>query len=304
MQSLLSACVFLMMICIGLNFSWPQWRSLLRSPRPIYVGLAAQNVVTPGIAFAVAWYFRETPELAQAIILIVASPGGPVANAITHYAGARIDLSLSLTAINGLLCLFTAPLIVDCGFLLISGRESGLQLPLAQTMQHLLVIIVLPIVIGGSLNHFAPDFARRLSILTRYGTMALLIGTLFTFFLLNLEKIHLNFTPAITALLLLSTLMLAFGTIFSRACGLRNDMSFAVASEVSIHNVPLALLMAESLLQRPTFSGLIVMYAPVIFLLALIYAWIYRSQRGKATAGDHGSNGRMSVLGREHQFIE
>ncbi len=279
MQTLLSVCVFLMMFCIGLDFCWPQWRGLLRSPRPIHVGLIAQNVLTPAIAFGVAWWFRETPEIALAIILIVASPGGPVANAMVHYAGARIDLSLSLTAINGLLCLVTAPLIADWGFLLVSGRESGLHLPLAQTMRHLLVIILLPIVIGGALNHFAPTFARRLRPATRYAAMALLAGTLLIFFLLNLERIHLNFFPAITALVALCTLMLSAGTIFPRLCGLRGDLSFAIANEVSVHNVPLALLMAEGLLRRPELSGLIVLYVPVIFVLSFLYARIYRAMR-------------------------
>lgn len=280
MQTLLSACVFLMMFCIGLDFSWPQWRGLLRSPRPLYVGLIAQNVVVPAIAFAVAWGFRDTPQIALAIILIVASPGGPVANAMVHYAGARIDLSLSLTAINGLLCVLTAPLIADAGFLLVAGHESGLHLPPGPTVRHLLLIIVLPIIIGASLNHFFPRLARRLRRGTRHGTMALLTGTLLSFFVVNFTRIHLDFFLATAALVLFCFLMLAFGMIFSRLCGLDAELGFAIANEVSVHNVPLALLMAEGILRRPELSGLIVLYVPVIFVMALSYARVYRKRHG------------------------
>lgn len=281
MQIILSVCVFLMMLCIGLDFSWQQWHRLLRAPRPIYVGLLAQNVGIPLIAFGVAWCFRATPDIALALVLIVASPGGPIANAMVHYAGARIDLSLSLTAINGLLCLFTAPLIADWGFLLVSGSESGLRLPLGQTISHLLVIILAPIVIGGLLRHFAHAFSLRLRSFARYGTMAMLSGTLLIFFVLRLDSIHLNFAPAMAALISLCLFMLAFGMIFSRLCGLAGDMAFAIANEVSVHNVPLALLMAERILQRPELSGTIVLYVPVVFIMTLLYAYRYRRRHAR-----------------------
>ncbi len=278
MQTLLSVCVFLMMLCIGLDFSWGQCRQLLRNPRPIYVGLVAQNLLIPAIAFAVAWYFRESTEIALAIILIVASPGGPIANAMVHYAGARIDLSLSLTAINGMLCLITAPLIADLGFWLVSGKESGLVLPLGPTMRHLFVIILLPIVIGSGLTHFAHPFAKRLRVITRYATITLLTGTLLVFFFIHIERIHVSLGQGLIALSVLCLLMMAFGMIHSRLCGLNETFSFAIANEVSVHNVPLALLMAEGILKRPELSGTIILYVPVIFLIALGAALLYRNR--------------------------
>lgn len=276
MQTLLSVCVFLMMLCIGLDFSFRQWRTLLQRPRAIIVGVFIQNVITPAIAYCVAWWFRDTPDIALAIVLIVASPGGPVANAIVHYAGARIDLSLSLTAINGLLCIVTAPLIADWGFMLIAGTESGLQLPLGQTVKHLLAIILLPIILGCTLSHFAAGFVTRVRRITRTATILLLTGTLLVVFVLNLERIHLNLAQGIMALAALCGMMLSTGVAFSHLTGLGDDFSFAIANEVSVHNVPLALLMAEGILGRPELSGLIILYVPVIFIMTISYAQLYR----------------------------
>lgn len=281
MQTLLSVCVFLMMLCIGLDFSFRQWQSLLGAPRPIVVGILIQNLLTPAIAFGVAWCFRNTPEIALAIVLIVASPGGPVANAIVHYAGARIDLSISLTAINGLLCIVTAPLIADLGFLLVSGAESGLKLPLGQTIKHLVAIIMLPVILGCSLNHFAAQFVGRVRSITRTTTILLLIGTLLLVFIQNLEHIHLNLYEGLVALGTLCFMMLSTGVAFSRLTGLGKEFSFAIANEVSVHNVPLALLMAEGILKRPELSGLIILYVPVIFAMTIIYAQLYRYQHNQ-----------------------
>lgn len=280
MQMLLSSCVFMMMLCIGLDFCWPQWLRLLRAPRPIVVGLIAQNVGVPVMAYGVAWCFRASPEVALALILIVASPGGPVANAIVHHVGARTDLSVSLTAINGVLCLLTAPLIADLGFVLVTGLDSGLKLPLAATLTHLATIIALPIALGGILNTLLPSVVRRLLGVTRQLTLILLLGTLLLVFVLNVERIQANFQAALLALFLLSALMVAMGMLCSRLGKLTDDFGFAIASEVSVHNVPLALLMANGLLQRPELSSVIVLYVPVILVVSILNAVLYRRQLG------------------------
>lgn len=59
LQVLLAVCVFAMMLCIGLDFSLLHWRGVLRSPRPLWVGLLAQNLVVPLAGFLVAWCFRD-----------------------------------------------------------------------------------------------------------------------------------------------------------------------------------------------------------------------------------------------------
>lgn len=283
LTTLLTLCVFLMMLCIGLDFSWPHLKSLLRSPRPLCVGLFAQNVVVPLVGYGVAWCFRESPEIALAIILIVASPGGPAANAIVHYAGARIDLSISLTAINGLLCLFTAPLIANWGFLLLSGSGVSLRLPAGPTISHILLIILLPILLGGLLRRFSRSLAPRLTLLAHRGTMIMLMAVLTLVFLLSFDRIRESLWLATQAVSLLCFLMLTVGALISRLFRLEEALRFTIANEISVHNMPLALLMAEGILHRPELAGTIVIYVPVIFLMSVLYARRYRRRHaGKA----------------------
>lgn len=280
MQTLLSACVFMMMFCIGLDFSCAQWLRLIRAPRPIFVGLLIQNVGIPVVAFGIAWFLKDSPEVALAIILIAASPGGPVANAVVHYAKARIDLSISLTVINGLLCVFTAPLIADLGFVLISGADSGLVLPFVDTVKHLLFIIVIPISIGIILNQFAPYTVQRIRQATHHSTLLLLVGTILIILVLNIDAVSAGYQAAIPALVLFSIAMIFLGIYASRLSNLADDFGFAIANEVSIHNVPLALLMANSMLNKPELSGAIILYVPVIFSATLLNAYLYKKHRG------------------------
>ena len=52
-------------------------------------------VISPLLAFLVAGWFDLTPELAVGLVLLGASPGGMMANMLTHLA--RGDTALSVT---------------------------------------------------------------------------------------------------------------------------------------------------------------------------------------------------------------
>ena len=52
------------------------------------------------------------PELAIGVMIIAAAPGGVTSNLLTSFAKGDVALSISLTAIISLLCVFTIPFIV------------------------------------------------------------------------------------------------------------------------------------------------------------------------------------------------
>ena len=269
-----------MMLCIGLDFSLAHWRALLRAPRPLWLGVLAQHLVVPLSGFAVAWPYRETPEIALGIVLIVAAPGGPVANAIVHFARARIDVSLSLTTLNGLLSLLTVPLIANWGFVWLAGDQVDLRLPVWPTLRHIGLVILLPIGLGLLAQGFpwalqVRHFARRLA-------LVLLLLILALVFYGNAGRIAAHWAQMLPAALLLCVSLLLFSQAFVGLFGVDRDVRFAIANEVSVHNVPLAMLFADGLLRRPELAGFIAVYAPVIGVLALGWALLYR-RRGRAS---------------------
>jgi len=283
LQPLLAACVFVMMLCIGLDFSLRHWRQLMRQPLPLLLGILAQNLVVPAAGFAVAWLFRSTPEIALGIVLVVASPGGPVANAIVHLARARIDVSVSLTALNGVLGLLTVPLIANWGFILLAGDQVDLRLPLWPTLQHIVLIILLPIGLGVLIQQCGPP--ALLNRLARRSASIMLLLILGLVFVGCAGQIAANWQVMLPAAILLCSTLLVFSHGFARALGAAPNVRFAIATEVSIHNVPMAILFAEGLLRRPELAAFIAIYAPVIAALSLSWAlWLrrMRAQNGHA----------------------
>ena len=277
LQPLLAVCIFTMMLCIGLDFSLLHWRALLRAPRPLWLGLIAQNLIVPLAGFTIAWIFRAAPEISLGIVLIVAAPGGPVANAIVHFARARIDISVTLTTLNGLFSLFTVPLIANWGFQLLANDQVNLHLPVESTLRHIGLIILLPIGLG--LLAQRTRLAGQLSLLARRGALGLLVVILGLVFYGNAGYLALHWLTMLPAAILLCATILLLSYGFSWAFGVDREIRFAIATEVSVHNVPLAILFAEELLQRPELAGFVAVYAPVIAAMALGWAVVHQRQR-------------------------
>ena len=148
LSMLLSVSVFLMMTCIGLGLSLRHFKVLALRSRPLWVGLACQLLVAPACGITLAWLYRDRPEVALGLVLLVAAPGGAVANGIVQFARARVDVSVSLTAINGLLCMLLTPAIAGLGFAVVGDAAGDLRVPVRQTVERIALLVVLPVAAG------------------------------------------------------------------------------------------------------------------------------------------------------------
>ena len=65
------------------------------------------------LAFAIAELYSLDPVLAVGLVLLGASPGGTMANLLTHLARGDTALSISMTAISSLAAIVTVPLFLQ-----------------------------------------------------------------------------------------------------------------------------------------------------------------------------------------------
>jgi bile acid:Na+ symporter, BASS family len=267
---LVPACVFVMMTCIGLDVALVRFIELLRKPRPLILGLIGQFMVGPLCGLGIAYLFRDNMDIALGIVLLVAAPGGPVSNALVYYFRGVPEVSVALTAINGVLSLITTPLIVNSGFVMFAHKEIDLHLPVWSTMQHILWMVVVPIVLGATLRRVlklsgsVSVWARRISLTMLFAILLILLST-------THERILRNLHFMLPAVFLICLSVLVLTSCVVKVSGMNKDMQFTIATEVSIHNVPVALLMSEVILMRPHLSGVILVYVPVITLM--VSAW-------------------------------
>lgn len=277
---LVPSCVFVMMACIGLDVAPVRFVNLARAPLPLLLGVLGQLLIGPACGFFVAFLFREHPEISLGIVLLVATPGGPVANAIVYIFRGFPEVSVALTAINGIICLATTPLIANLGFRAMANEDVEIHLPVWSTMKHIFIMVVSPIFLGMALRKFvrqvdiASRWAKRLSMVMLIAIFAILLYT-------TKDRVIALWWSMLPAAALLCTLILMSTFIAARAAGLSEAMAFTIAVETSIHNVPVALLIADVILGKPLLSGFVLVYVPVIALM--VATWGLMRNRPRPT---------------------
>jgi BASS family bile acid:Na+ symporter len=144
----------LTMFGIGVVLHVEDFRRILRDPRAVLIGSAAQFTVMPLGAFVVARVLKLPDELAVGLILTGAAPGAMSSNVMSYIARADTAYSVSLTTASTVLCPFLTPALT---FLL--ARGTRLDVPVGTMMLDVMLTVILPLFAGFAVRHFC---GRRL----------------------------------------------------------------------------------------------------------------------------------------------
>lgn len=154
--NILNLLLSLVLFTMGTTLKLNNFLDVFKSPKEIIVGISAQYVIMPIIAFALASIFSLDLALTVGLILVGTVPGGTASDVITFLAKGDVALSVSLTAISTLLSPILTPIIT----LLIIGNH----IPFNPTEMFISIIqiVIIPIVIGLLLNYKFPNFCEQL----------------------------------------------------------------------------------------------------------------------------------------------
>ena len=132
----------IIMFGMGLTLTPPDFALVARRPLPVLVGVVAQFVIMPTLAWILAKVFGLDPALAAGVILVGCAPGGTSSNVISYLAKGDVALSVTMTSISTLL----APLMTP----LLTSWLAGQYMPVdAGAMTMSIVKMVLVPVVGG-----------------------------------------------------------------------------------------------------------------------------------------------------------
>src|ERR671910_3000925 len=107
---LLPVALAVIMTSLGMSLTVDDFRRVVVYPRGVSIGLANLVLISPLLAFAIAHAFSLEPALAVGLVLLGASPGGTLANLLTHFARGDTALSITMTAISSVAAVVTVPL--------------------------------------------------------------------------------------------------------------------------------------------------------------------------------------------------
>ncbi|MDO4697773.1 MAG: bile acid:sodium symporter family protein [Pasteurellaceae bacterium] len=132
----------IVMLGMGLTLTFKDFAEVTRNPKAVIIGVIAQFVVMPTIAFALAKLFQLPAELAIGVILVGCCPGGTSSNVMTFLAKGNTALSVACTTISTLL----APILTPAVFYLFASE--WLDVNAGAMFMSVLKIVLLPIFAG------------------------------------------------------------------------------------------------------------------------------------------------------------
>jgi bile acid:Na+ symporter, BASS family len=143
------------MLGIGCLLSGSDFLPIIRRPRLIVVGTAAQFIIMPALAVCIIKLLGLPPAVAVGLILAAAVPDAMAAGVMSYLAEADVALSVALTTATTLVSPVVTPALTY-----VLGREY-IPIPFWEMMRSILVMVILPLFIGLAIQHRFHAFTTR-----------------------------------------------------------------------------------------------------------------------------------------------
>ena len=132
----------IIMFGMGMTMTVDDFKGVLQSPKAVGIGVAAQFIVMPGLAYALCQLFQLPPEIAIGVILVGCCPGGTASNVITYMAKGNTALSVACTSVSTIL----APVLTPAIFYLLASQ--WIEINALSMLGSILQVVLFPIILG------------------------------------------------------------------------------------------------------------------------------------------------------------
>jgi BASS family bile acid:Na+ symporter len=258
------------MCSLGLTLSAADFRRVLVAPRGVAIGMLNLALISPLLAFAVAALFDLPPELAVGLVLLGASPGGMMANMLTHLSRGDTALSVTMTAISSVCAAITVPLFLGLSTDHFGATGLG-DVSMLGVVARVFAITIVPVAIGMELRRRWPQRAasaypraRRIS-LSLFGVVVL--GAIAS----EYDTVAENIAAVAGAALTLNVAAMALSFAIARLARLDDRQSTAIALELGVHNSALAIAVGASLASEVTIPAAV--YSSFMLFTGGAFAW-------------------------------
>ena len=270
------ALAFIMLV-LGLGLTAQDFVRVIKQPRDFFIGLFSQVILLPIVAFLIIKIWSIAPELAIGVMIIAAAPGGVTSNLLTSFAKGDVALSISLTAIISLLCVFTIPFIVLTSAELLGKTEATNNVSLFNMTKDMFLIVTVPVILGMLFRKFVPNLSLKLEPIAKKISIVLFILVLLGAIAAERENVLSYFAQAGLITLTLNVLMMiiAFYVAQIFATGIKQKKSITI--ECGLQNGTLAIFVATSLFDGGAYVIPAAIYSLIMFATSIIFVFIVKN---------------------------
>ena len=240
------------------------------------VGLAAQMLALPVIAFSIAWIFPVPPEIKVGLFLVAICPGGATSNLLNYLLNGNLALCVSLTSINSFLTQISIPLLLNFALRFFMHSEADIQLSFWETLQHIVLITLVPVIIGIVFARYYPVISKKIQKPMKWSMPALMAIALVGAIVLEKKERMVEMTTSDYITILPMTLVLNAAALFAgyyiaKWSKLSKKSSVTISLEVGLHNTVLAIYIATTLLKMPIMALPAIVYAMFTFFTSAAF---------------------------------
>ncbi len=267
------------MFGVALDVKVSDFTNLLKSPKPVIIGIFSQFFLIPFVTFLMVIIINPIPSIALGMFMVAACPGGTVSNFMTKMAGGNPALSVSLTSFASVVALIMTPL----NFTL-WGSFYGPTAEILRTVslnpievgKLVLFILALPLLAGMTYNYYFPKSAVKIAKFLKPVSIIIFLAFIGVAFYNNLDiftkYIHYVFFLVISQ----NILLLITGFYAAKLGGLSYQNQKTLSIESGIQNSGLGLLLVFSFFEGLGGMAILVAFWAIwdIFSgLAIAFYW-------------------------------
>ena len=264
---ILAISLIIIMFGMGLSLLKDDFIRILQNPTAVIIGLLSQIILLPIIAYVLISLLGADTDIAIGIMILAACPGGPTSNLITHLAKGDTGLSVSLTAANSLITIFTIPFVVDFALTQFLDASEMIQIDKLKTIIQIFVIVIIPVSIGMALKASKPTFADKMSRPVKIASAVVLFLVIIGLILKKKENLipYLKQAGLIALALNIATMLIGF--ITAKLAKLNLAQSLTISIESGIQNGTMAIAIASGILMNENYA-----IAPAIYSLIMFFS--------------------------------
>ena len=239
----------LVMFGVALDIKISDFTNLLKSPKPVIIGIISQFILIPLVTFLMIILINPYPSVALGMIMIAACPGGNISNFMTKLAGGNTALSVSLTAFASLAALIMTPLnFAIWGSFYEPTAEilKSVKVEPIEVTRFVILILGIPLLLGMVINNYHPNFSSKVSRILKPLSILIFLAFIAGAFYNNLDifMTHIHYVFAIV--IAHNCILLLVGFYFAKINKLSYLDQKTLSIETGIQNSGLGLLLVFS----------------------------------------------------------
>ncbi len=230
----------IVLFTMGTTLKVDDFVNVFKNPKEIAVGISAQYIIMPVIAFVLASAFSLDTALTVGLILVGTVPGGTASDVITFLAKGDVALSVSLTAVSTVISPILTPVIT----VLLIGNQIHFN-PVSLFLS-IVEIVIVPIILGLILNYKFPNLCDKLK--DYLPTLSSIVICLIVAGVIGANKQAILTSSAIILIVIILQYILAMliGFGIGRLAGMSRKQTITVAIELAFQNSGLSTSLAKT----------------------------------------------------------